>query len=134
MSQNVEIVRRLQAAWDRRDVDAVLELVHEEAEWHPALTAGGLEGTVFRGPAGIRSYLRQLDEVWAELTSHVEELRDLGEGRVLMLARLHAIGRESGAAVDHPTGLLFTIEDRKIVLMRAFATPAQALEAAGLKE
>lgn len=130
---NVEIVRRLDEAWSRRDVDAALELVHEDIEWHPALTAGGLEGTVFHGPAGIRTYFRQLDEVWAELSHEVDEIRDLGEGRVLVLARFHAIGRQSGATVDQPTGLLFTVEGEKVVLGHAFATREQALRAAGLE-
>jgi ketosteroid isomerase-like protein len=129
---NLEIVRRPHEAWSRRDVDAALELVHEDIEWHPALTAGGLEGTAFHGPAGIRTYFRQLDEVWAELSHEVDEIRDLGD-RVLVLARFHPIGRESGATVDQPTGLLFTGEGEKVVLAHAFATREQALRAAGLE-
>jgi ketosteroid isomerase-like protein len=100
---NVEIVRRPHEAWSRRDVDAALELVHEDIEWHPALTAGGLEGTAFHGD------------------------------RVLVLARFHPIGRESGATVDQPTGLLFTVEGERVVLAHAFATREQALRAAGLE-
>ena len=36
MSQeNVEIVRRVSDAYNRRDVEAMLDELHPEVEWHP---------------------------------------------------------------------------------------------------
>ena len=51
MSQeNVEIVRRVSDAYNRRDVGAMLDELHPEIEWHPWLQiqlGGG--ATVYRG-------------------------------------------------------------------------------------
>jgi ketosteroid isomerase-like protein len=134
MSQeNVEVVRGLLDAWSQRRVDAILNLIHEDIEWHPAL-AGGMEGTVYRGHRDIRSWLRELDDVWAELSHEIEEARDVGEGRVLVLGHFHAVGRESGVPINQPQGFLFTIDDGKVAVGWAFASQEQALEAAGLSE
>lgn len=130
--ENAEIARQLLDAWARREVDAVLKLCREDIEWHPAVTAGGLEGTVYRGHRGIRDWMRDLDDVWAELTYEIEEVRDLGEGRVLMLGRFHAVGLESGVPIDQPHGFLFAMAAGKVALARAFATQGEALAAAGL--
>jgi ketosteroid isomerase-like protein len=131
MSQeNVEIVRRCIDAWSRRDVDGALRLIHENIEWRPAFTAGGLEGTAYRGPAGIRSWFSELDEVWAELSLEPNDVRDLDEGQVLLLAHFHAVGRKSGVAIDQPVGFVFTIEGGKLAAGRGFRTHQEALEAA----
>ncbi len=135
MSQeNVEVVRRIVDAWSRRDLDALLTLIHEEGEWHPALIPGGLEGTVYRGPRGMRSYWREVDEVWAELSWEADEISDVGEGRVLVLGHFHAVGHESGVPIDQPMSVLFTIEGGKVRLGRGFTTRERALEAAGLTQ
>jgi hypothetical protein len=41
---------------------------------------------------------------------------------------------ESGVPVDQPQGFLFTIDDGKVAVGRAFASQEQALEAARLRE
>jgi hypothetical protein len=56
MSQeNVEIVRRVSDAYNRRDVGAMLDELHPEIEWHPwlQLQLGGA-ATVYRGHQGVR--------------------------------------------------------------------------------
>ena len=61
MSQeNVEIVRRVSDAYNRRDVGAMLDELHPEVEWHPwvQLQLGGA-GTVYRGHQGVRKGIRE---------------------------------------------------------------------------
>lgn len=110
--------------WSRRDVDAVLDLLHEDIEWHSALTVGGLDGSVYRGHDDIRSWFRELDDAWAELKYEVEEVRDLGEGRVLMLGHFHAVGRESHLPIDQPQGFVFSREGGGGVSAEVPPTPA----------
>jgi ketosteroid isomerase-like protein len=52
--QNVEIVERLNDAYNRRDVDDLAELVTEDFEW-TTTNAGLFEGGSFRGRAGIEA-------------------------------------------------------------------------------
>lgn len=119
---NAELARRLLDLWSRRDVDPALELLHEDIEWHPALTVGGLEGSVYRGHDEIRRWFRDLDDAWAELKHEIEEVRDLGGERVLMLGHFHAVGRESHVPIDQPQGFVFTFESGRLALARAFAS------------
>jgi ketosteroid isomerase-like protein len=135
MSQDdVDIARRLLHAWSRRDVDAAIDLLHEDIEWRPALTAGSLEGTVYRGPDGVRAWFRELDDVWAELSYEIDEVRDVGEGRVVMLGHFHAVGRESGVTIDQAQGFVFTMVGGRVARALSLASQQDALEAAGLQE
>ena len=69
MSQeNVEIVRRVSDAYNRRDVGAMLDELHPEIEWHPWLQlqfGGG--ATVYRGHQGVRKGIRELEEAFSEI-------------------------------------------------------------------
>ena len=64
MSQeNVEIVRRVSDAYNRRDVEAMLDELHPDIEWHPWLQiqlGGG--ATVYRGHQGVRKGIREVEE------------------------------------------------------------------------
>ncbi len=63
----------------------------------------------------------------------VEETRDQGD-RVLVVATHHVRGRASGAAVSRRTAWVYTVSDEKVVHCDAYFDPAEALEAAGLRE
>ena len=66
------------AAFGRRDMDALLEEADPEIQVRPAVV-GGLEGTVYRGHAGVRSFVADLDETWRLFRVETEEFRDLGD-------------------------------------------------------
>jgi ketosteroid isomerase-like protein len=128
-----EVVRRILDAFPRRDLDAILELFHEEAEIHPGI-AGAVEGVVYRGPDGTRDWLRHIDDGWRQFSFEIDETRDIGQGRVLTLGHFHAVGRESGVPVDQPYGGLFTVKNGKVTAYWGFRSQQDALEAAGLSE
>ena len=75
MSQeNVEIVRRVSDAYNRRDVGAMLDELHPEIEWHPWLQiqfGGG--ATVYRGHQGVRKGIRELEEAFSEIQRRANE-------------------------------------------------------------
>ena len=63
MSQeNVEIVRRVFDAFNRRDIAAFLELLDPDVEWVPVLAV--LEGSVYRGHGDIRRWLKTSTTDW----------------------------------------------------------------------
>jgi ketosteroid isomerase-like protein len=74
----VEVVKRLMAAVDRRDVDAVAELTTADFEWFPVFAAR-VEGDVYRGREGIATFLGEVEETWEEFRPLPQEYRDLGE-------------------------------------------------------
>ena len=96
MSQeNVETTRAGLDAWSRRDIEALIELLHPEVEWHPALQrlVGG-EAAVYRGHDGVRELMRDTDDAASDVDVVVSEVYDLGE-RVAALAQLALRGRQS---------------------------------------
>lgn len=99
---NVALFRRVSDAYNRRDVDAFLELAHPEVEWHPAFQVllGG-EAAVYRRHDGMRQRFREVDEALSAIDAEWVEVRDLGE-RIVATGRLHIRGRESGAETEAP--------------------------------
>jgi ketosteroid isomerase-like protein len=70
--QNVEVAQRAFEAFNRGDVDALVEQVDPEVEWYPefqTMMLGG-EAREFRGHEGARAALREWYEVLAEI--HLE--------------------------------------------------------------
>jgi ketosteroid isomerase-like protein len=135
MSQaNVEAFKRVVEAANRRDVEAALEELDPEVEWHPVIQVllGG-EATVYRGHQGVRDVLREADEAWAEAHYEFSEIRDLGD-RIVAIGRFRARGKESAAEVESPLGYVVQFKNDKAIRMWSYLDPNEALEAAGLEE
>jgi len=133
MSQNnVEIVRRVADAYNSRDVGAMLAELDPEIEWYPWLQVQlGGEDTVYRGHQGVRKGVRDGEEAFSEIRAEPSELRDLGE-RVLAIGHLRARGRESGAITESAIAWIVEFKSGKVVRVREYLDPNEALEAAGL--
>ena len=120
------------AAFGRRDLDAVAAEAGPEIEVRPAVV-GGLEGTVYRGHAGLRDFVADIDDTWREFRVAAEEFRDLG-GTVLVLGRTLARGMESGVELDTASGFIFEVRGGKVRSFRSFVGKEEALAAVGLSE
>lgn len=131
--ENVEVCRRAFDAFGaRRAVEAELPYLDPEIELRSAIV-GGAEGNTYRGHEGVRKWMAESDAAWAELRLEAEEFRDLGDD-VLIIGRLRAKGRESGAEVESPIAWLFTVRRGRIVHSTGYLDPREALRAAGLSE
>jgi ketosteroid isomerase-like protein len=132
--ENVEAFKRGNAAWNRGDIDAMLEVDDPEVEVHavaPAMLGG--ESTVYRGHEGVRELFRDVHEAFVEHRIEISEIRDLGE-RVLAVGQLHGRGTGSGAEVESPIAYVVEFKNGKIIRIDDFFDPKEALEAAGLRE
>src|ERR1700730_19217276 len=99
MSQgNVEIAKRVIDAFNRRDVDAILECVNQDVEWFPAMPVT-FGGGALRGREGIESYIREVRDTWEEYRVVGQDFRDLGEDQVLVLISCAISGAGSGGTV-----------------------------------
>jgi ketosteroid isomerase-like protein len=128
--ENVEIVRGVHRAFNGRDVEAIVAVWDEQAEFMPVMSA--LEGAVYLGHEGLRRWMQEVDEDWDVFEAHGDEYRDLGDA-VLALGRWHARGRASGIVLDVQTAAwLVRLRDGKVVWYRTFSDRAEAFEAAGL--
>jgi ketosteroid isomerase-like protein len=131
MSQeNVMLARNAVAAFNRRDVRALVEMITDDFEWET--WTGTVEPTVYRGADGLAGYFRDAD-VWEVLSLDAREFRDLGDP-VLVVGIFHARGGGSGLEVRAPYYAAFHARGGRLARVRSFQTEGEALEAAGLRE
>jgi ketosteroid isomerase-like protein len=132
MSQeNVDTFKHALAAYNRGDVEPMVEVSDPEIEWYP-LSAEVEGGVSFRGHAGLRQWFANLHATFEEFEASIDEIRDLGE---VVLAHGHAHLRiRSGAILNTEAGYLGRFRDALAVWARMYPSHAEALEAAGLRE
>jgi ketosteroid isomerase-like protein len=124
MSEVADRIRAAYGAFNRGDVDAVLDLLHPDVEWVPP--ASSLEPHPLRGREAVREYLSPnfFESQTAEPFETIEE-----GNRVLVAARVRARGRGSGIEVDQTAYHLFVIEDGRAVRFEAHVDRDAALTA-----
>ena len=132
--ENVEAFKRAIDAYNRRDIDAVLEEIDPEVEWLGAVqTLVEGKAKVYRGHAGVRQWVRDIDETLADIRLEFFEIRDLGD-RLVASGRLRARGKASGAETESPFACVVDSKNGKATRVLSFLDPKDALEAAGLRE
>ena len=132
--ENVELVRRAIAAFNRRDLTALANFAHENFEFVSVLTAVDAEGGTYRGPGAWTTYFKDMDEAWKDWRAEDPQVLDGGEDRVAGLVRVVGTGRHSDAQVELSMGLVYVVRDGKLWRMHSYADAAEALKAAGLNE
>lgn len=130
--ENVEVVKRVIEAFNRRDVGAMAELTTADFEWFPALP-GTVDGSRYRGRDGIEAYVGEIRETWEELLLVGQDFHDLGD-RVLVLGRATGRGRSSGVPVDTAHAFLVELRGEQLSRVRTYLDHAAALRDAGLAE
>ena len=128
MSQeNVEIVRRINAAIHAKDMHALLAEHHSDVEI--VVLRSEIEGP-YRGHDGLRRMATDMFE--ADFGQRIDEMRALSGNRILVLGRQHAT--VNGAPWEHSLAEIIEIRDGKVARLQAFRTVEHALEAARLRE
>jgi ketosteroid isomerase-like protein len=132
---NVEVVRSLFEAVNRRDYASAVEYVHPEAEICPGIagldTAGPGSGSRLCGRDELRQYLE--DDTWETATVELEEVTETPDGRVVAVERWHMRGRD-GIEIDANCTDVYSFREGLIVRGDGFRDKAKALEAVGLSE
>jgi ketosteroid isomerase-like protein len=129
--ENVELVRRSFEAFNARDVDGLVSLSDPDCEWLPFRAQ--LEGIVYRGHAGIRKFVGDMDEDWEAFRVDPLELHDRGE-RVGVVGRVRGLGRGSGVDIDSTAGFVLELREGRITRVTSHSDPEVALDALRLQE
>jgi ketosteroid isomerase-like protein len=130
--ENIEVNRRLLAAYNARDLEAMLACLDPSIEFHSAFAA--VEGAVYHGHDGVRSWHRDLTEAWgAEVRVEPEAYFDLGE-QTLVFYVLHGRGARSGLEVTMETGYVVRWRDGRAAYLKIYPHRADALRDLGLSE
>jgi ketosteroid isomerase-like protein len=113
-------------ALNDQDIDAAMDALAEDAEWHESEVLP--DTGVYRGREAIRSFLTDFLASWERFNQTVEEVRQEGN-RVLVLIHLEATGRGSAADVDARYAHLWTVSGGRGIRVDAFYDRDEALEA-----
>jgi ketosteroid isomerase-like protein len=133
MSQeNVEVIRSLTERVNAGDTEGQLELIHPDLELFPPEYEPEAK-EVYRGREGYREYLPYWTDNFDRWHTEVVEYIDAGE-YVVVVGRVYATGRASGARVEGPATWVWRVRDRMCIACREYRTKEEALEAAGLSE
>jgi ketosteroid isomerase-like protein len=125
MADNVELVRQLWSAFERGGIDAVLDIADTDVEWEPY--GGG--GMVYRGHAGLRSYMEWRADRNEETDARLYSAFAKGEA---VVARGEVRIRGEQGIVTMQPGWLYEFREGKLVRFRGFPTQEAAMRAAGM--
>jgi ketosteroid isomerase-like protein len=134
MSQdNVEIVRRAQEAFNRRDVGDFLADVDPAVEWDWS-RAVGPDREIIRGREQVAGFIRSWWDAFDESVVVEDEIIDAGE-HVVVAFHGRQRGRGSGAEVQGPGSVLvWTFRDGQAINVTLYQTRNEALASVGLAE
>jgi ketosteroid isomerase-like protein len=129
MSQeNVEIVRQLIQAWNRR-ADGWVESYHPEAEFHMPPEWPG--DPVYSGHDSIVRCAAELADNFNNAQWEIQRLIDADE-RVVVTILVRGRIESSGSWIAQPLGAVFDLRDGEINRVLTYFSWAEALEAVGL--
>lgn len=128
--ENVATARRIYAARNRGDVDAVLAECDPEVTWHPHLATLG--GKPVRGFDEVRDYMASLQVDWEGFRHEPEGFFDAGD-KVVAFLRTFARGPGSGVHVEVPVAHVLTFRHGKCLGYVSYHDRAEAMRVAGLE-
>jgi SnoaL-like protein len=100
-----DLLLRLYAAFNARDVDAALRGMHEAVVW-----ANGMEGGVVHGRDGVRAYWTRQ---WTRVDPHVEPVGFARDEASRTVVRVHQVIRDLAGHVrsDRLVEHVYVVED-----------------------
>jgi ketosteroid isomerase-like protein len=117
-------------AFNRGDRSVLFALLDPEVEWD--FSTRLVDPGLHHGHAGVEYFLREMDEVWEDFRTELEDLFDAGN-QVVVFTRISGRGRASGVEIDARVAQTFSFRDGRIIASRYYGDRAQALQAAGLE-
>ena len=125
--QSVAVARNAVAAFNRRDVQGLIDLITDDFTWRTWTST--VEFTTYEGADGLESYFRDAD-VWEVLRLDVDEYRDLGN-KVLVAGTFHLRGGGSGAEIVMPYFAAFFTREEMLAQVLTYREEDEALKALG---
>ena len=132
MSQeNVEIVRSIYEAVNRGDWDAAFRDQRRDVEL--TTPPRGPNAGTYRGREECQGFWEDLLTPFEAWSAEPEEFFEHGD-QIAVVVKARTRPKGSSAELELRNGAVWTIRDGTVVSVRLFATPEDALEAAGLRE
>jgi ketosteroid isomerase-like protein len=130
-ADNLRLVREAFERWNSGDHEIDYGTLDPEVEVYGALSS--TSGVPYRGHAGFRQWLADIDDQFERWEIWVDEMRELDGDRVLGFGGVRMSGRGSGVELDQPFAWLFTFRAGRLLRYQAFRDRDEALRAAGVQ-
>jgi len=129
---NLERGARFQEHYERDGTSALIEqydeFFHPDYVFRPAIAELG--GKEYHGKDGVRDWIADMEAIATDYTLRSIEIRAVGGDHLLVLGRMHLVGRESGAAFESEYAWVYRTEEGLITEGRAYLSHADAERAA----
>ena len=125
--ENVGLVRQAYEAWNRGDLEWLLNHITPASEFRTARVFPDVEAA-YRGQEGFTQFWNAIREPWETFLIEVERLEPVSDDRVLALFWFHGLGRQ-GVEVTSKFAQLFTLAEGMVKQQVGFGDCDQALEA-----
>jgi ketosteroid isomerase-like protein len=124
---DLQVVRRLFAAFDTGNIEAVIELIADDFVLvvPPSMSA---EPDTYEGADGARRYMAAFDGVVDEVRFRADELR-AEDGCVLALVHVTGRGASSGLSVDMRAASIIRVREGEVTGIESHPDLASAREA-----
>ena len=133
-TQRAELIERFYEAFSRRDVNAVLDLCHEDVEIYKDPDVVEMVAALTpRGKERVSQYLTGWFASWDRYQPRVAAVREADSGDVIALVDVLARGAGSQFDFEEEIADVFTFRGDAIVRMRLHVTRDVALRDAGLE-
>jgi len=131
--ENVEIVR---SRFEQFIANGELteDWYTDDFVWDMSTFHGWPEKQQYHGPAGVREFLSGWVEAWDDWGMELRATYGAQDGRVVTVARQFGKSKTSGLDATMEFAQVWTLEKGRYTRMQMYATPDEALEAAGLSE
>jgi ketosteroid isomerase-like protein len=125
--ENMEILRRADAAFQRGDLTAALADMDEDMTATRAAPLPDIK--TYEGREGVRQMLLDWVEGFSDFAMSAEEFIDLNDRQVLVRIHQRAQGTQSGVPIEADFWFLYGFRNRKVVRLDVYLSKHQALEA-----
>ena len=130
--ENVEVVRRYYAAWNKEGVRGALPFWTPDFEWHDAPEMP--DSSVYCGADAVLAHFSDLEDAIGRMQVEIVELDSAGSNEVVAALRVRLDGQASGLPLEGPIFEAISLRQGKLSRIRLFLGASEAREAAGLPQ
>jgi len=131
MSQNVELVRSIYAAFAAGDMPGVLSRMAPDIEWNEAENFPYADGNPYRGPEAIvAGVFARLGGEWDGFAAVPEEFLDAGE-TVVVLGRYGGTYKATGRPMHAQMAHVWRVRGGKVAAFQQYTDTLQAARVTG---
>jgi ketosteroid isomerase-like protein len=128
---NVEIVRRSTEAYNRRDLDGIVEHWAPDAvlDWS---NSRGPEAGVYRGHDEIRAFTQEFQAAWDDVRLELDDPIEV-EDDLLVVGNVTYLRGRDGIEIEARSAWVLRFRDGRQTSLTLYQTKQEALEAAPLR-